>query len=368
MKPVKRLVTPRFRADRGAWEVDYRDLSGKRHRPLFADEAKALEFATNLVRQLESGVVPNDDPNMTLAQAFERYYETKARKKSLAKDREHAAHLLAAFGKTTRLRALTAGKIAQWRDNRLAAKSKRGGPLAAASINRPLSILRCLLKLAHEEWGVLPAVPKIRLLREPEGRIRWLEPDEEARLLAACETSRNQHLRNLVIVAMETGLRRGELFGLIWERVDLSRGVIRLEVTKAGKRREVPMRQVVYDTLASLPGPRTGRVWAASRIRTAWERAIEDAGIQDFTWHDLRHHFASWFMMRGGSLQALKEILGHADVKMTLRYAHLSPAYLRDEIAKTERPAGGQLMEPGTRNVEPKRLNPRQVAEEPVLP
>lgn len=126
---------------------------------------------------------------------------------------------------------------------------------------------------------------------------------------------------------METGLRKSALLGLTWERVDLSRGVIRLEGrahgessgTKSSKRREVPMRQIVYDLLAALPEPRTGRIWRQRNIRTAFESAVEAAGLEDFHFHDLRHHFASWYIMRGGSAPSLQQILGHADLKMTLR-------------------------------------------------
>jgi integrase len=189
---------------------------------------------------------------------------------------------------------------------------------------------------------VLAAVPKIRLAKEPEGRIRYLEPDEEARLLAACAKSRNPELAGIVMVALETGLRRSEPLGLTWDRVDLSRGVLRLEMTKSGKRREVPMRQVVYDILAGIPGPREGRVWRSRDIRTAVENAIAEAMLDNFTLHDTRHHFASWYMMRGGQLQSLKEILGHASLTMTMRYAHPSPGHLRAEMVKTEKPEAGQ--------------------------
>lgn len=96
------------------------------------------------------------------------------------------------------------------------------------------------------------------------------------------------------------------------------------------------MRQAVYDVLAGLPGGREGRVWPTGNIRTAFENAVEEAKLDNFHFHDTRHHFASWFVMRGGSLQALKEMLGHADLKMTLRYAHLAPDHLRGEMVKTE--------------------------------
>ena len=101
------------------------------------------------------------------------------------------------------------------------------------------------------------------------------------------------------------------------------------------------MRQAVYDVLAAPPEPREGNVWRQRKIRTAFENAVEAARLDGFRFHDCRHHFASWFVMRGGSLQALKELLGHADLKMTLRYAHLSPEHLRSEVAKTEKPSGG---------------------------
>jgi hypothetical protein len=78
------------------------------------------------------------------------------------------------------------------------------------------------------------------------------------------------------------------------------------------------MRQSVYNVLAAMPEPRTGRLWPGKSIRRAFENAVAAAKLDDFTFHDLRHHFASWFMMRGGSLQALREIPGHRDIKMTL--------------------------------------------------
>src|SRR5262245_6633235 len=351
MKP-KRLVVVRYRQSRRKWEVDLANTPGAGHarsRPLFATEAEAIEFAAKVAKRLEAGAPVAHDPGMTLSAAFERYFALKARKRSLREDRRQAEHLMEAFGKITRLRDLTAGRISAYRERRLATASVRRRddhgnptPLSAASINRPLALLRHLLNLAHDEWEVIEQVPSIKLEREPEGRIRWLEADEEARLLAACAESDSSHLLSIVIVALETGMRHGEIMGLSWERVDLSRGVIRLEITKSGKRREVPMRQAVYDVLAPLRASAmrpdaTGRVWPDQSIRTAWEPAVERAKLDDFHFHDCRHHFASWFMMRGGSLLALSKILGHAKVSMTEKYAHLAPDHLRNEIARTER-------------------------------
>jgi integrase len=355
MKKPKPLVQCRYRADRGKWETDHRNPLGvtpARERRLFDTESEAAEYKLKVTEWLEAGGPVDDvDPAMTLGDAFGRYFLLKARKRSLPEDRRHAGHLTRAFGPDIRLRDLTAGRIGAYRARRLAATSLRrkdaaghATPLSAASINRPLALLRHLLRLARDEWGVLEQVPVVKLEREPEGRIRWLEPDEEARLLAACADSDNPNLRPIVTLALESGMRQGEIMGMTWERVDMSRGVIRLERTKSGRRREVPMRQVVYNLLAARPEPREGRVWPELNNqtgwdRTGWEKAVEAARIDDLHFHDTRHHFASWFVMRGGALPALQQILGHATLAMTMRYAHLSPGHLRAEISKTERVA-----------------------------
>jgi len=150
-------------------------------------------------------------------------------------------------------------------------------------------------------------------------------------------------------------VRYSEVMGLTWEEgLDMTRGVIRLERTKSGRRREVPMRQAVYDLLAALPEPHAGRLWPDESIRTAFENAVEAAKVGELTFHDLRHSFASWFVMRGGSLQALREILGHRDIKLTLRYAHLAPGHLRDEIDKTAAPIIASITAPvSTKSAQP---------------
>jgi integrase len=213
---------------------------------------------------------------------------------------------------------------------RLKATIQRDGescPIAPATLNRELAALRCLL-------------------REAQGRLRYLTEEERVRLLAACEKSRNKDLFGVVTVALETGMRRGEILGLTWDRVDLSRGVLRLEITKSGRRREVPMRQAVYNVLAARPEHRVGRVWPDRQIRKAFETAVAAARLDDFRFHDLRHTFASNFVMRGGSLQSLKEILGHGSMAMTLRYAHLAPEHVRGEMERTARALDAAL--PGT--------------------
>jgi integrase len=98
------------------------------------------------------------------------------------------------------------------------------------------------------------------------------------------------------------------------------------------------MRPVVYDVLAALPRPHRGRVWPTGSIRTAFENAVTEANLDSpLRFHDLRHHFASWFVMQRGSIPELQVLLGHATLAMTMRYAHLSPKHLRDAMVRTER-------------------------------
>ena len=200
-----------------------------------------------------------------------------------------------------------------------------------------------MLRMAHREWEALPVLPRVTLEREPEGRLRYLEEDEAIRLLGACTESKNPHLHAIVTVALNTGMRRGEILGLAWERVDFARGAIRLELTKNGKRREIPMNQAAYDALSAIPGQkaegpvfrrRDGAAWG--QIRTGFEQACKRARIEDFVFHDLRHTFASWLVMRGRPLKEIQELLGHRDFKMTLRYAHLAPGRLREAVASLE--------------------------------
>ena len=234
-------------------------------------------------------------------------------------------------------------------------RARPRGRMTAAAVNRPLALLRHLLRLAHDEWEVLDAVPKIRLEKEPQGRLRWLTQDEIARLLAACGRSKNKELKAAVIVVLNTGLRRGELLGLTWDRIDASRGVVRLEMTKSGRRREVPLNDDSYRALTSLGQKDEGPVFKTRFIQSAYENAVKAARL-DVNFHALRHTFASWAVMRGVSLKELQELLGHTSLAMTMRYAHLAPEHLRTAVNRLTGPTSGQ----------PTNFSAQDSAQEPV--
>jgi integrase len=129
-------------------------------------------------------------------------------------------------------------------------------------------------------------------------------------------------------------MRRGEILGLEGDRITFSRGVIQLEMTKNGTRREIPMNQAVYDVLSSLP--RASNLLFRGSVRKAFLGVLERAGIKAFHFLDLRHTFASWLAMKGRPLKEIQELLGHKSITQTERYAHLAPERLREAVATLE--------------------------------
>jgi integrase len=334
---------PGQRTKRKAWGFTAQ-INGKQIRRYKAEWTRA-----DAEQALAAALLKTDEPQpkasgLTLAQAAERYLAVKARKRSLFADRRLLDHLKAAFGGETLLTDITASRVSQYKAERLARDSvsrqdAEGNALklSPATVNRPLALLRHLLRLAHEEWGVVDAVPKIRLEKEPQGRLRWLTQAEATNLLAACRKSKNKALADLVEFSMFTGVRRSEALGLTWNRVDRARGVVRLEVTKSGRRREVPLASNSDAVLARRWTPEAkGNVFGSRKwnsFRSAWEVAVANAGIDDLRFHDLRHTFASWLVQRGRTLKEVQEALGHTTITMTMRYSHLSPDHLRAAVA-----------------------------------
>jgi len=165
---------------------------------------------------------------------------------------------------------------------------------------------------------------------------------------------RRQHPRGgpLVAVALHTGLRRSEEFHLRWEYVDFATGVLTVPRSKHGEVRRVPMNETVRDILASLPSRlRSPFVFPSATGETALDsqnfvnrvfvKALKAAGIADFTWHCLRHTFASRLVMKGVDLRTVQEVLGHKTLSMTLRYAHLSPGHQLDAVRRLDEAATG---------------------------
>jgi integrase len=169
--------------------------------------------------------------------------------------------------------------------------------------------------------------------------------------LVKCRKSKNAVLADLVEFCLFTGLRQAEALGLTWERVDRSRGVVLMEMTKSGRRREVPLNSEA-DAALMRRGPRdSGLVFGSTSwyiFRSHWKDAVAAAKIDNFRFHDLRHTFASWAVQRGATLQEVKDLLGHSSLAMVMRYAHLSPEHLRKAVARLDGMLGSSREVPAT--------------------
>ena len=243
---------------------------------------------------------------------------------------------------------ITPALLAKHRDH-LASTGK-----SPSTVNRYMAALSHAFTIAVKDWGWVPENPmaKIRKFPEPQGRVRWLSDDERTRLLATCRESQNPFLYILVVLSLSTGARQGELLGLKWGQVDIERGSIYLEQTKNGTRRTLHLAGHAHelmkqhaqcqraDTQLVFPGRDGTR---PIYIKTAWQNAVKRAGIRDFRWHDQRHCAASALLQNGATLVDVKEILGHKDISMTMRYAHLSQDREKAAIAAMNAAIFGQL-------------------------
>ncbi len=203
-------------------------------------------------------------------------------------------------------------------------------------LNRELEALRNLYN-RMVEWGKATDNPvrKVKRLKEPDGRTRWLAEEEIGRLLAAC----NPQVRRAVVTTLHTGLRRQELLGLTVGDLDFARRtlMVRAAYAKNGERRSIPINAVLTETLRPLiigkapDAPvfesRKGEPYRS--LRTAFTTGCRKAGITDFRWHDLRHTYASHLVMAGVDLPTIKNLLGRKSIEMTLRYSHLSQDHKR---------------------------------------
>jgi integrase len=210
-----------------------------------------------------------------------------------------------------------------------------------ASVNRELAALSRIFSLAIDN-GIVETNPckKVRKLREDNERKRYLSTEEEQRLLTAL-TGKRAHLRPLILLAINTGMRRGELLTLRWSHVDFQRGVIHVTKTKTGKDRDVPINSEVRTILLELQSkakeenhvfnnPKTGL--NLTDVKTGFKGACKDAGLGDFRFHDLRHTAGTRLADVGADGFTIAEILGHGSLQMTRRYTHATDARKRRAV------------------------------------
>lgn len=255
-------------------------------------------------------------------------------------------HLNPAFG-DARLDRISVADIERYKASKLALQR------APKTVNNHLAVLRRMFHVAIE-WGRMSGpAPKIVFLKVAAPVFRFLTFDEARALLDAAEAE----WRPMLLVALRTGLRIGELLALRWEDVDLVNARLmvrrtvyrgRMGTTKGGRDRQVSLSPEAVTALRTLPSRfAKGFVFGAGReplkpTEVKWPlwRAADGAKLARFSWHVLRHTFASHLVMKGVALRGVQELLGHQSIEMTMRYAHLSPEVTTDAVARLDEKVG----------------------------
>lgn len=181
---------------------------------------------------------------------------------------------------------------------------------------------------------------RVKKLKLNNQRVRVLSNEEEVALFAAL--GNNQLVKDIVTTALHTGFRRGEIFNLKWSDLDFGRKLIQVQESKSNKKRVVPMNSTIEATLTRIartseyvfPSPKTGG--RLDNVRRSFQRALENAGIRSFRFHDLRHTAATRMADAGADAFTLMKILGHSDIRMTSRYTHATDKALRCAVANLD--------------------------------
>ena len=215
-------------------------------------------------------------------------------------------------------------------------KAIRLEKVAPATVNRELANLKHMFTKAIEwEYVKTNPVKKVKSLKEPPGRLRYLKPPEFEALFNSCV----DYIRPILVTALNTGMRKSEILRLKWADVDLKNRKITVIETKNNESRIVPINETLYQELLSLLEKTTGEYvftdgngHPIKDIKKGFLAAVRRAGLEDFRFHDLRHTFGSYMVMQGADIRTVQQIMGHKDIRMTLRYAHLSSRHVQEAV------------------------------------
>jgi integrase len=307
----------------------------------FSRRTDAKIWAQRVESDINRGrhVSENEAKKHTVADLVDRYLETLRLKRPHAHPKQRQLltwwrDQLGAFS----LMHLTPARISEKRDALLSENvgttdlPKHRSP---ATANRYLAALSKACTVAMREWHWLQDNPVTRVQKEREspGRVRYLSPKEKDALLAACSKSPVPQLELVVMLALTTGMRRGEILALRWPDIDLARGSIVLHKTKNNERRSIPIVPGVLALLgkhAQVRHLQTDLVFAragqdrAIDVDHAFQDVVRTAKLENFRFHDLRHTAASYLAMSGATTPEIAAVLGHKTLAMVKRYAHLS--------------------------------------------
>jgi site-specific recombinase XerD len=327
-------------AGSGEWWVRYVDADNRLRREKVGSKSAAIAlYRKRKTEALEGKKLPEKLRRLPVSFAEiakDALTFSKAHKRTYSDDKQRMDRMLLWF------KGRSAESITPQDIERHFAQGVTEHKWAPSTVNHHRSLLSLAYQLAirNRKLSINPA-RQTKHRREDNSRVRYLTDAEESKLRAAVAARWPERLPELDL-ALHTGMRRSEMYGLDWEDVHRDRRLIRINLGKNGEARHVRLNAVALKALEQLAkgtdetGPviraRSGE--ALQSPRHWFEKAVRDAGIENFHWHDLRHTFASRLTMKGVGIRAVQEALGHKSIAMTVRYSHLSPDFLQDAVDK----------------------------------
>jgi excisionase family DNA binding protein len=326
------------------WCVDYRNREGQRIREV-VKEAQTRGEASIALQQKVAEVFNGKfhpfrkNDSMKFSRLAETYLEdyAKVKKRSWKTDKGYIEKSMKPFFKDASITQITPLDVEKYIKRRLE------DGVSKTTVNRCLQILKRMFNLAID-WGYASENPvrKVRLFSEKDNlKERVLSAEEEVRLLDASP----EHLKPIIIMALNTGMRRGEILGLRWLNVDFERRIIKIEKSKSGEQRSIEINGTLLELFRRLRTANPGSEFVFSTFKTrqpfvevgkAFRRASKIAGISGVRFHDLRHTFASRLIEAGVDIITVKELLGHSSVKITERYTHTRSELKRRAVEKLQ--------------------------------
>ena len=314
---------------RGKYQVRIRRNGEPTISRMFSKKKDAIVWAASTERQIEQGIYKgkSDTTDITLGELLSRYeLDVTPKKRSKEIETLRIRKIKRSWLGYIKLKELRSFHIAKFRDERL--REAQGNAVA-----RDLSLISHALDVGIREWSLYleenPVLKVTKPLSNPP-RDRRLEIGEEKLLLEGCSQSQNPYLKHLVVVAIETAMRRGELLKLEWKHINLTDRTAYLPITKNGESRTVPLSTRAIQELKTMPIDISGRVFplSATAVRGLWDRTMKRTGLEDLRFHDLRHEATTRFFELGLNVMEVSTITGHKDLRMLKRYTHIRASEL----------------------------------------
>lgn len=313
----------------GKWVVDFRDSNRRKHRIIVRGNkatAKAKEQRLKELAEEEILFPGRKTQRITFRQLAENYFKLHGPQLRARETWEYMSNrILEQFGNYT-MQQLTSKEL-QVFYNEILDKGR-----TPSTAKKYITLISAIINLADKHGDFVGRNPCKAVDMKPgdNQRTEYLSKERIQLLKKNCRAD----VWPVVFCALCTGMRRGEILGLEWDRVDLVNDNITLLKTKSAKKREIPILPELKDMFLSMDSKNNGKVFAIGKnaFECCWKRMLKKLAISNLHFHDLRHTFASYFMMNGGVITDLQQILGHSSLKMTQRYAHLSPAHLKKSM------------------------------------